>query len=201
MASPTENITALILAGGRARRLGGRDKGLTRLGDQPLIAHVIERLRPQVAHILISANRNREHYAAFGFPVLSDQQADYAGPLAGMASAVGHVATPRLLSVPCDAPLLPPQLAARLDRALDESGKALAVAHDGQRLQPLFMLLEKNLLEDLRASVAQGRHKVRDWVGAHDPVVVDFSDCPRCFLNVNDERDLQRAEQYVSSPA
>ncbi len=201
MASPTESITALILAGGRARRLGGRDKGLEKLVGKPLVIHVIERLRPQVAHLLISANRNRERYAALGFPVLADQRTDYAGPLAGMASAAGHIPTPRLLSVPCDAPLLHPQLAARLNQALDDSGKPLAVAHDGQRLQPLFMLCEKTLLDDLQTSLAQGHRKVREWVGAHDPIVVDFSDCPQCFLNVNDEKDLQRAEQYVSSPA
>ena len=116
-------ITGLILAGGRARRMGGEDKGLIPLAGRPLIAWVIDALAPQVGRILISANRNQAAYAAFGHPVIGDEAvgaelAGFQGPLAGIAAAMTRMETPWLLTLPCDAPLAPADLASRLAAAL-----------------------------------------------------------------------------------
>ncbi len=186
-------ITGLILAGGRARRLGGRDKGLVAVAGRPLVAHVLAALRPQTQSVLISANRNLDRYREFGAPVLVDAVADFAGPLAGIARGLAAAPTPLVLCVPCDAPLLPADLAQRLAAGLAGAGgrrRALAVAHDGSRRQPLFALLRRDLQADLEAWIAGGGRRVGDWVARLNPVEVDFSDRAAAFLNVNTPADL-----------
>lgn len=188
-AAETANITGGILAGGRGRRMGGVDKGLIEFDHKPLIEHVLSALQPQVGRILISANRNQERYARYGLPVVSDDRPGYEGPLAGFATLLRHCPTDWLLVVPCDAPLLPPDLVGRLAQAQAESGADIAVAHDGERLQPVHVLLGRYLLSDLDAYLDAGERKIAYWYHQHHVIEVDFSDCPQAFSNLNEPRD------------
>lgn len=184
-------ITGLVLAGGRATRMGGHDKGLIALCGKPMVAHVLERLRPQVDALVINANRNLEAYRRYRFPVVSDAFGEFAGPLAGMLSGMEAVETELLCTVPCDSPLVPPDLVERLRRVHAEAGAEIAVAAGLGRLQPVFALMHTRLREDLRQALERGERKIDRWYAGHAMVQVDFSDSPDTFLNVNtpEERD------------
>lgn len=177
-------LTGVILAGGKARRMGGIDKGLVEVAGRPLIAHVIAKIGPQVDRLMINANRNVEQYEAFGCSVVPDQLEDFQGPLAGMASALDTATTELVLFVPCDSPLLPHDLAARLIEARIAADADIAVAHCG-RLQPVFALMRRTLLPHLRAAMADGERKIDRWYDRHTMVTVEFSDQPNGFLNIN----------------
>ena len=181
--------SGIILAGGRATRLQGRDKGLLELAGEPLLAHVLRRLRPQVDDIVINANRHLEQYAAFGWPVVPDHTPDFAGPLAGIQAALPHCRHEWVLVVACDCPLLPTDLAQRLFAGLS-AGSWLAIAHDGKRLQPLCLLLHKSLQLSLDATVQAGHAKVERWCLAQAHDVVTIADVG-AFRNINTEEDLR----------
>ena len=134
---PYSQITAVILAGGKARRMDGEDKGLIKLLDRTLIDYIISALKPQVGNILINANRNVEQYQSYGYPVIEDMMGDYFGPLAGMATGMKYSDTPYLLVVPCDSPFIPSTLAATMFNTLTENEAEICVAHDGDRMQPV----------------------------------------------------------------
>ncbi len=188
---PREEITGLLLAGGRGARMGGVDKGLLDLHGRPLAAHVLQRLDAQVGALLISANRNLEQYAILGARVLRDADAQaFAGPLAGIASGLRACATPWLLSVPCDAPRLPADLASRLGAAALADGRRAAVACAAGRLQPVFALLRSDLLDSLQRYLEAGGRKVESWLDDVGYVRVPFED-PGCFDNINLPQQLQ----------
>lgn len=187
-----EKITGVILAGGMGRRMGGADKGLQYLRGQPLVAWAIDRLAPQVDHLLISANRNLAQYAAFGYPVLSDDIPDFAGPLAGLHAVLGHADTPLVASVPCDTPWLPVDLVARLLAALQENTAELAVARTPQRIQPLCCLMRRNVLPQLTRYLMSGGRKVMDWQASVNTVSVLFDSEADAFSNINTIEDLTR---------
>jgi molybdopterin-guanine dinucleotide biosynthesis protein A len=188
----TNDITAIILAGGRGSRMGGRDKGLVTLSDRPMIAHVLDALKPQVGKIIISANRNLSRYASFGFPVISDELEGYQGPLAGILAGMKHVDTPWVLYAPCDAPALPRDLARRLAQALDRQPAELAVVHDGANLQPAFALMPAHIGSDLEDYLNRGERRLRQWCMEHHLALADFSDMPECFANINDEGEMRQ---------
>lgn len=194
-------ITAVVLAGGMGRRMGGRDKGLTPLAGSPLIARVLERLRPQVGRILINANRNADSYAAFGYPVVADTLSGYAGPLAGMLSAMDICQSPYLLSVPCDSPFIPPDLAARLADTLSVEQAEISVAHDGQRLQPVFALMQTRLKDSLQSFLEHGGRKIDAWYAQRHMVAADFSEIPDTFINLNTPEDLLQASARLENTA
>ena len=186
------SITGVVLAGGRATRMGGEDKGLVLLAGHHMIEYVVQALRPQVGTLLVNANRNAERYAELtGAAVVADTVAGFAGPLAGMASAMTKADTALLLTVPCDSPLVAPDLAARLLQALRRAGADIAVARDTERLQPVFALLRTALLPDLAAALREGERKIDRWYARHALVEVDFGDRASMFLNINTpgERD------------
>ncbi|HKJ07481.1 MAG TPA: molybdenum cofactor guanylyltransferase MobA [Gammaproteobacteria bacterium] len=197
-------LCGVVLAGGLARRMGGQDKGLVKLGSHPMVSYVLARLAPQVGDLVINANRSRDRYQAFGYPVIADSVGDYSGPLAGMASAMAHTDRPLLLTAPCDTPLLSEQLAERLLAALREQDGEIAVAHDGSRLQPVFALLDVTLLSSLQEYLAAGERKIDRWYADHRLATADFSDQRDAFLNVNtvEERDslLARLEGLAPCP-
>lgn len=197
---PTASITGLILAGGRGRRLGGRDKGLLPLRGQAAVAWLLRALEPQTDAVLISANRHLEQYRAFGHPVVADRDGDYAGPLAGLLAGLEHCHTDYLLSVPCDAPLLAPDYARRMLAAQQDAGTRLCLARDGERLQPVHLLLHRDLVADLRAALAAGERKTRDWVLSLQPAVADFSDRPEQFLNMNTPEEQAQLEALLVRP-
>ncbi len=192
--SPTQpptpaEITGVILAGGKARRLNGRDKGLEPFSGRPLVEWVVAALAPQVGGLVINANRNQETYGRLGYPVIADQLDDFQGPLAGFASAMAAASTPWILTVPCDGPFLAPDLAARLVAALKRDDAELAVASDGRRMQPVHALLPVSLAPNLAAFLAEGERKIDHWYARHRVALADLSDRPESFANLNTEAD------------
>ncbi|MBK1618997.1 molybdenum cofactor guanylyltransferase MobA [Lamprobacter modestohalophilus] len=190
-----QNITGVVLAGGKARRMGGEDKGLVELAGQPLVAWIIEGLRPQVQDLMINANRSHERYASYGYQVITDAMADFQGPLAGVAAALAVVRTPWIITVPCDGPYLAPDLVQRLCAALVEQEAELAVASDGARLQPVYALIPQALAPSLEAFLASGERKVERWYAQHRTAIAAFADRPNCFANINSVEDLERLRQ------
>ena len=200
------NITALVLAGGRGSRMGGVDKGLQNFNGLPLALHTLMRLQMQegalIGEVILNANRNLSAYEAFGAPVWPDSLADYAGPLAGFMTGLEHCETPYLLTVPCDTPLFPMDLAARLAEALacEDADIAMAAAkeEDGQiRPQPVFCLLRAALLESLVRFTHDGGRKIDRWTALHKTVLVPFDapgDDPKAFFNANTLAELHSLE-------
>lgn len=196
--APTSALTGLILAGGRAERMGGQDKGLLLLHGRPLVSYAIHRLRPQVGELLISANRHLAEYRAFGWPVVSDSIGEFYGPLAGMLAALEVATYPYVLSVPCDSPLLPADYAQRMYTALLAASAEIGVAWDGRRLQPVFALLQTRLRDSLRRYLAGGERKIDRWFAQHRLVQVDFSDEPALFRNINTPEELAAMELFAT---
>ncbi|WP_233831465.1 molybdenum cofactor guanylyltransferase MobA [Paraburkholderia sp. ZP32-5] len=203
MQTTREQITGLVLAGGRGRRMGGVDKGLQPLHGEPLAAHVMKRLAPQTGALLISANRHPDIYATLGAPyhakVLADTLPDFPGPLAGILAGLRSASTACLLSAPCDSPWLPADLATRLAQALDANQADLATvttidAHGDTSLHPVFALMRTTLADDLAAFLAAGERKVRAWYARHKTVEVVFTD-ERPFYNANSLQELADLER------
>jgi molybdopterin-guanine dinucleotide biosynthesis protein A len=184
------NVTGLILAGGEGRRMGGADKGLLDWRGRPLVAHVVARLAPQVDALLISANRNCETYASFGWPVIGDDLPGYQGPLAGLRAGLAACATPWLVCCPCDCPRLPENLVARLMAAAAEQQAALAVAVSPTGMQPTFQLLRRELLPALDAYLAAGERRVGQWCRQQNAAEALFPDAA-AFANLNSPDDLR----------
>ena len=185
------DITGLVLAGGRASRMGGIDKGLVEFGGRTLVERVIERLRPQVGPLMISANRNLDAYRAFGFPVLldaADGLEPFPGPLAGLLAGLRAARTPWLAAAPCDAPFLPLDLVSRLSASLGASRAAMACI--GDRAEPVFCLLHADLADDLAAALANGERRAETWlrgVGAAPAVFLQAEN----FANFNTLQELR----------
>ncbi len=191
-------ITALILAGGKSRRMGGRDKGLLPFGDGLLVGQVLSAILPQVGSVMINANRHQAEYAQLGYPVVADTLADFQGPLAGFLAGLEQLQTEYLLTLPCDGPVVVADLALRLAKGLGEAGADIAVAHDGKRLQPVYALLHRRVLPDLRAALAGGERKIDRWYPRHEWVTVDFSDVPEQFSNINTPEDYAAVGREAS---
>ena len=187
-------ISAIILSGGRASRMGGADKGLVIFQQKPLIQHVIERLTPQVDEILINANRELPSYERFSLAVLQDETPDFIGPLAGFSLGLQHAKNDYLLTVPCDSPLLPQDLAQRLITKLIEQQAEIAVASSNGNAHPVFCLMKKSVLPSLTIFLAQGERKVSAWQKRQRYIEVDFSDCNDAFTNLNTFEDLKALE-------
>jgi molybdenum cofactor guanylyltransferase len=201
-----QDITGLILAGGRGSRMGGVDKGLQNFNGIPLALHTLMRLGPQVESVMVNANRNLSAYESFGASVWPDASADFAGPLSGFLVGLERAETPYVLTVPCDTPRLPLDLAERLAEALvrEDADIAMAAAPetdlDGQshiRTQPVFCLMKIELSESLVKFTHAGGRKIDAWTAQHKTVVVPFdapSDDPLAFANVNTLTELQALE-------
>lgn len=194
-AGALDPLTGLVLAGGRAERMGGRDKGLLELAGEPLVVHAIRQLRSQVAEVLISANRNLARYRRFGCRVVRDGETErYRGPLAGILAAMRASTTAYLLTAPCDSPLLPPDYARRMRAALERERASLAVVCREGFWQPVFALLPVALRDDLAAYLAAGGSGAGRWLAGHRPAPVEFPEWPAVIGNVNTPEDLARLE-------
>lgn len=191
-------ISAIILSGGRATRMGGADKGLISLQNKPLIQHVITRLQPQVDEILINANREIAQYEALGFKVLQDENPEFLGPLAGFSLGLQHAKHDYVLTVPCDSPLLPLNLVERLLNGMAAAPADIAVANSDGNAHPVFCLIKKSVLPSLQAFLDAGGRKVSAWQKSQKYVEVDFSDCSDAFVNLNTPEDLAALEQKLS---
>jgi molybdopterin-guanine dinucleotide biosynthesis protein A len=195
---PQAQITGIVLAGGRGQRMGGIDKGLVPLNGRPMVAHVLDALRPQVGAILINANRNLEQYGAFGYEVVPDAQDGYLGPLAGLASGMQSATTPYVVTVPCDSPLLGEGIVKRLYDSLMKDEAEICVAHDGERTHPVFTLLKRELLPSLLAFLDAGDRKIDRWFANHKLAVAYFADMPQVFVNVNSPEERQALEARIT---
>lgn len=202
----SSEITALVLAGGRGSRMGGVDKGLQLFRGTPLAQHALQRLAQQgalIGPLMVNANRNLAAYEAFGHPVWPDALPDYAGPLAGFLTGLAHCESAYLLTVPCDTPLFPLDLAQRLATAFNDPATEIAMvsareggnqAESDLRTQPVFCLLRANLLRSLTAFTEAGGRKVHRWTDQHRTVLVPFDqpgDDPQAFFNANTLAELQ----------
>lgn len=197
-------VVGLLLAGGQARRMGGGDKCLRPLGGRPILAHVIERLRPQVRALVLNANGDPARFRAFGLPVVADSVAGYAGPLAGVLAgldwAAAHAPDCRFVaSVPTGAPFLPADLVARLLAGLAADSADMACAASGGRHHPVVGLWPVALREDLRrALTVEEIRKVDVWTGRYRLAVVEFPAEPvDPFFNTNRPEDLEEAERLL----
>ncbi|GAA0755517.1 molybdenum cofactor guanylyltransferase MobA [Ideonella azotifigens] len=195
---PREQVTGLLLAGGRGQRLGGVDKGLQTWHGRPMAEWALQRLAPQVGTCLISANRHLADYAALGMPVLADAEGDFPGPLAGFLAGLSAATTPWLVTVPCDTPNFPLDLVARLANAAITQDCEIAMAAtrspdnaEALRPEPVFCLLRCHLRASLQAYLAQGRRQVEHWARQHACAFVGFEDSD-AFFNVNTPDDLGR---------
>lgn len=189
-----KKITGVVLAGGQGSRMGGVDKGLVRIAGRPMIEHVISRLKPQVGTLLINANRNLDAYRELGYPVVPDASAEYLGPLAGFLAAMRAAETPFILTTPCDTPLLPRDLAARLWREFDDPAIGLAVVSNGSYLEPVFALIATSLADSLEVFLNAGGRKIDRWYATTRMATVDFSDAAESFANVNDPEQSSAME-------
>ena len=181
--------------------MNGVDKGLVKLQQKPLIAYVIARLQPQVDELLINANREIAAYEAFGLPVLRDDNDEFIGPLAGFSLGLQHTKHDYVLTVPCDSPLLPLDLAQRLMVALLEHRADIAVASSDKNTHPVFCLMKKSVLPSLTAYLDAGERKVSTWQKSQNYIEVDFSDCSDCsdaFTNLNTFEDLAALESKLN---
>jgi len=197
MPTKTQNITAVILAGGQGSRLGGVDKGLIQLQQMSLVQHVINRIKPQVTEIIISANRNLDVYTNLGYPVYTDEVSNFAGPLAGILKALQHCQSEWLLTIPADSPFIADDLTRRLIQNVEDN--KIAIAHDGERLQPTFSLIHKSLESSLKDFLQKGERKTRVWIQQQPHTIVDFSDQADDFININTQEELNNAEKYFDS--
>ena len=192
------DVTGLVLAGGRGSRMGGVDKGLQPHLGMPLAMHALLRLAPQVGETMINANRNLAAYESMGAPVWLDALADYPGPLAGFLAGLEHCSTPYLATVPCDSPLFPEDLVARLAAGLEAADAEIAIAatrEDGElRLQPVFCLMRASVMESLVRFTTAGGRKIDAWTATLREATVEFDDA-RPFVNANTLAELQQLQR------
>jgi molybdopterin-guanine dinucleotide biosynthesis protein A len=194
-----QDITGLVLAGGRGSRMGGVDKGLQNHRGMPLALHALLRLQPQVGALMINANRNLGAYESMGAPVWPDPVEGFVGPLAGMLAGLERCESPWLLTVPCDTPDFPTDLAQRLARAAGEQdldiAYAVTVGADGrEQPHPVFCLLKSDLLESLIAYLHGGGRKIDTWFAQHPAIAVRFDD-ERAFFNANTAAELAQLQR------
>ena len=194
----SKDITGLILAGGRAQRMGGIDKGLIPFHDKPLIEFAIARLKPQVQTLVINANRNITQYASYGYPVIMDETLDFSGPLAGYSVGLKACKTPYLLTSPCDSPLLPSNLAELLSAEMDRGDFQLVYASSKEAngkvwAQPVFCLMRSDLQDALLSFLQKGDLKIDRWFKELRSSTVIFDD-PQVFANVNTPEELKSLE-------
>jgi len=187
------DITGLVLAGGQGSRMLGADKGLVEWQGVPLAQHAMRRLKPQVGAVAINANRNAAVYAAWQVPVWPDADDRFPGPLAGLLAGLTHCATDWLVTVPCDSPLFPTDLVARLMQVVQETNRPIAMAATarpgGSDPQPVFMLVHRCLLDPLVQALAQDERRVRRWAESCGCVMAVFDDVS-AFANANTHEDL-----------
>lgn len=186
-------VSGVVLAGGMGRRMQQQDKGLVLFKHHPLVSYAIAALAPLVDELLISANRNQERYRQFGYQVLSDDNGNFDGPLAGILAAMQHASHATLLIMPCDSPLIGRQHLQRLLDQLDDQTE-IAAAFDGQRLHPVVAAIKTDIRDDLQAYLQRGERRLEQWFNSRRLLKVDFSDVPEVFANINTLEHLQQLE-------
>ncbi len=191
----------VILAGGQARRMGGGDKGLLMLGGKPILAHVIDRLSPQVAGLALNANGDPARFDAFGLLVLPDSIAEFPGPLAGVLAGLDWAAdkgATHIVTAAADTPFFPADLVPCLMLAAETEGKPIALARTENGRHPTFGLWPVSLRDDLRRALENGVRKVVQWTDSHGTAMADFPVSGfDPFFNVNTPEDLAEAQRLL----
>ncbi|GAA4891583.1 molybdenum cofactor guanylyltransferase MobA [Ferrimonas pelagia] len=190
-------VTLAVLAGGRASRMNGEDKGLITVAGQPMIQHVLNRVRLDNMPTLVIANRNKDAYARIGYPVFSDQHPDHPGPLAGMCVALQQATTDYVLICPCDTPMLPTDLADAMLRQLEQEDADLTVAFDGHYDHPVILLMKRSLLPSLQQYLRGEDRKIKRWFSQHHAVRCEFAGQMEAFANINTPEQRQQLEQIL----
>ena len=189
-----QKVSGVILAGGLARRMNKQDKGLVPFDNKALITYALQAMSPVVDELFINANRNIEQYQQFDYPVISDVQSDFAGPLAGVYAALNVCEHEVLLVIPCDSPFITADGLQTLLAEHERSQADIAVAFDGNRIHPVFMAIQSSLKNSLQGYLAQGERKIDRWFEQHNWVKVDFSANPEFFSNINTLEQLTKFE-------
>ncbi len=195
----TQNKTvgAVILAGGLARRMGGQDKGLLTVAGRAMADWCLQAIAPQVDEVVLNANRNLAAYKAFGVPVIADKHAGNLGPLAGLSAGCQALATDFVMMCPCDSPFVSGRIVDRLGQACLDQSADIAVAHDGVRIQPVFCLINRRVLDSVNAFLQRGERKIDRWYAEQSTVEVACADLSDTFRNINTQQELQIAEQEL----
>ena len=176
----------------------GQDKGLVVLGEKPMVQWTLEVVTQFTADIVINANRNHDAYQAYGVPVISDQHVGHLGPLAGLYAAMHALQNDYVFMCPCDSPFVQVALPNKLANALKQSDADIVVAHDGERLQPVFAMVSRTLANSLDEFLRSGERKIDKWYGMHNMLAVDCSDCTDSFRNINTEEERLAAELEIT---
>lgn len=192
-------LTLTVLAGGKARRMGGEDKGLIPLNGRPMVQHVLDRVRRPGMPVLLVANRNQEAYGALGLPLLSDCIEGFLGPLAGILTALDNCDSPYMLVCPCDTPRLPSDLAERMLATLLDEQAEVVVANDGERDHPVVMLLRRDLAPSIRKFITGGDRKIYLWYAQHKVSRCIFNNSESAFANINTPEQQQELEQLLKN--
>ena len=202
------DITGVVLAGGQGQRMGGTDKGWLLFREEPLVVHAIRRLEPQVGAMLINANRELTRYRALGHPVVSDDKNNsttpYAGPLAGVLAAMRTSTTPWMVTVPCDSPLLPSDLVARMVGAVVQAAPhptvatAITCGAAGHQIHPVFSLLHRSLETSMESYLDGGGRSVHQWLKQEGALQVPFEGTT-AFANVNTMQELEELQSRASN--
>jgi molybdopterin-guanine dinucleotide biosynthesis protein A len=179
--------------------MGGEDKGLLLFRGWPLVSYALEALKSVAGRIIISANRNLDRYAEFGYPVVPDTTGSFDGPLAGLLSALSWAESELVLTVPCDSPLVTGALLSRLAKEFADPDIEIAVADDGERLHPVFLLARRSVVASLERYLRGGGRKIDPWLREHRLARTDFSDVPELFYNVNTPEELRTLEEYLGA--
>ncbi len=190
-----DNISGLILAGGRGTRFNDADKGLIAYKDSTLVEHAIARLQPQVSNIIVSANRNFEFYQGLNIPFIKDRITGYSGPLAGIHAALENMDTPWLVSIACDTPCFPLNYVEQLMQSVKKDNSLIAVASSHNRLQNISMLLHQSLYLSLDTFLKAGERKAQIWLEQHNPAIVEFNHPAHAFYNINSPDELSEIER------
>ena len=196
-----DEITGIVLAGGQGRRMGGVDKGLVSFAGRPLVAHVLERLVPQVGALIINANQNLPQYQAFGHRVVADAIGGFAGPLAGLQAGLSVVNTRFAVTAPCDSPFLPNDLVTRLMTALVRQQAQLAVAKTFDQAHPVFALVDAAVLSHLTEFLQLGGRKIDAWYATLRVIEVLFDDEAEAFRNINTRAELDESAAFGNDRA
>lgn len=190
-------LGAVILAGGLARRMGGVDKGLVEVAGKPMVKYALDILIPLVHSVVINANRSVEEYEQFGVPVISDTLTGHQGPLAGLSAGINALQSDYIVMCPCDSPFLQSELIQALLNACIDNDADIAVPHDGDRLQPVFCVVQRRVEASLNEFLASGERKIDRWFSNHALHTLDAKAYSESFLNINTFDERLSAESVV----
>ncbi|MFT4726397.1 MAG: molybdopterin-guanine dinucleotide biosynthesis protein A [Granulosicoccus sp.] len=190
-------VGAVILAGGLARRMGGVDKGLVEVAGKPMVKYALDILTPLVHSVVINANRSVEEYKQFGVPVVLDTLSGHQGPLAGLSAGINALQCDYVVMCPCDSPFLQSELIQALMEGCIDNDADIAVPHDGERLQPVFCVVQRRVEASLNAFLDAGERKIDRWFSNHTVHTLDAKAYAQSFLNVNTEEERLSAESAV----